>query len=1050
MSKKASKKYFTLANAVLASSFFLPTVLFGAEQITFSQSGPIYTFDPITGSTGGIEITTYGQVISNGANNGIDVNSTTTTDNVVTIDADNLYIFNAINTTGTGSGINISQASASITVNVGSGITSAADGILIAGTNAIIDNTGNITGGSGSASPGSAIEISPLGTNATINNQSGGSLLSGAGAIAPTLLVNGTGLTLTNDGIIDSSGAGGAGTDTISLKANFISLTNEFDGTLTSNASNTAAINIANAGIGGIIINNGSINANNGGNGIAINQNFVSGSISNTGFIEVTSGLGGIGVFINADFTTFTNTGTIEATQAGDFAVVFKGGNTTGTFINSGSILANNNPAITLAGTFSSFNNSGIIQSTATTAIIANGGANGSLVNSSSISGSGGNTIDLSSGNLISLTNNGGTITGNVLLAGGGGTVLNMNKGTIAGTVTSSATPSILNLNGGNITGAVTLGNTNGNIVNLSGSSLQALNGGNGNDTFYVYGGSFTSLNGIAGNDILNINASLSTSAPISNIPTINVNNAGTVFTTSGPITGLTTMNVNQGASLNANENLNVGGVLTNNGNVAVNLGDTITTSSFIQNAGASFSPAISASGESGLIHVGPGGATLAANSTIMPNFGPLIPAGTIFDIIEATGGTIIDNATVVTNSAVVTFISNVVGGPILELTTFRNSFTSLASTANTKALAGSLDAISLQPINTINPDLVYLFSQLEHLPTSLAVEQALETLLPPLNYSEIAAAHLSMDSVFNTVGKRFEKRRHKSSGLNAGDLIEIPTGSWFNVFGANLNQDELDNIAGYNAKAAGAVLGSDWDICDFFGFGISASYARIHTLDKAFTPKDQLISSYQGTLYGWFEPKPNWFIDAMLGGVAHRYLSFHHIAVAEFNNTAIAKFNGQQYGGQIDLGYALLNNQYYLAPLIRAKYTHLALDSYDENELGGIGLAVQGQAYDEFTVGAGLRIATDISFNRIRYLPEVSALLLHDLVNDGQQSIAAFSGGGPSFATNGLTPGSTIFDLGLSLNIMQKDAVFTVKYDGQIREKFISNAAFLQVYYYW
>jgi outer membrane autotransporter protein len=437
----------------------------------------------------------------------------------------------------------------------------------------------------------------------------------------------------------------------------------------------------------------------------------------------------------------------------------------------------------------------------------------------------------------------------------------------------------------------------------------------------------------------------------------------------------------------------------------------------------------------------------------IVPIFGPLIQNGTTFDIIRATGGgTITDNSTVPTNSAVISFTNSVVGTNILRLTTLRNSFTSLASTANTQSLGGALDAISQQSLASINPDIFALFNQLEMIPTQLAVDQALESLLPPLNYSEVAGAHMSMDAVFSTVVKRFAKGdRHQHYGYNAGDYCHGgPTGNWVNVLAANQNQDELNGIDGYKARAAGFIVGSDWDICDFYGIGVSASFARVHTTDKAVAPKDQLINSYQGTLYGWFEPVENWYIDWMLAGAALKYHTFHHIAVGNVVNTAISDFNGHQYGGQVDVGYVFANNGYYISPLMRLKYTHLALDSYEEKEMGGVGLSVQGQDYDEFTFGAGARVATQFTCQQVNYIPEISALILHDFANDGQTSIAAFSGGGPNFTTNGLIPGSTIVDLSAAMIVQQNRAVWMMKYDAQLREKFVSNTLFLEGYYYW
>lgn len=742
-------------------------------------------------------------------------------------------------------------------------------------------------------------------------------------------------------------------------------------------------------------------------------------------------------VLVNGTGLTLTNSGIINGTAPGAVGV----------------------NAIVLNASFNSITNlaDGVITTSpaGVTTILAANNITGSIINSGDILGIGGNAIDLASAGAninVPITQNGGTITGNILVSSlGGVNAFTMNSGIVDGNVndTNAAIANTLNLLGGQIFGNVLLG-SHGDTVNLGGTTLQAITGGAGADTINVTGGLFTSLTGGGGADILNINAPFSTNASITAIPTINVNNLGTVFTINSPMP-FTALNVNSGASLIAYANLTggAGSVLTNNGTVVITPGNAISTNTFTQNAGGTYSPVLTATGPNGVLNVATA-ATLNANSFIAPLFGPLIPNGSTFNVINSAGA-LVDNATLVNNSAVVTFTSNIVG-TFLQLTANRNSLDSLASNANTHAVARVLDVISHQPISTVDPDLLNLFNQLDHLPTSDAVNQALQSLLPPLNYSEIGGALLSMTNVFNTVGTRFEiVHRARPLGFNSGDIgYDPPTGTWIKLFASTLNQNEMSGIDGYDATAVGGIIGTEWDICDFFGIGFAASYAAVELRDKAFIPKDQHLSSYQGTFYGWYEPIPNWFVDTILSGAGNHYQSYHHIAVGNLVNTAIGDFDGSQFAGQVDFGYAMIQDRYYFSPLVRMRYSYIELDSYSEKTLGGLDLAVQEQVYHEFLIGLGARAAAQFIFCDIIYTPEASAFILYDIENDGQQSIATFTGGGPAFATNGLIPNPTMFDLGLSLNAEQNNAIFTLKYDFQTREKMINNTLSLQGYYYW
>ena len=73
-----------------------------------------------------------------------------------------------------------------------------------------------------------------------------------------------------------------------------------------------------------------------------------------------------------------------------------------------------------------------------------------------------------------------------------------------------------------------------------------------------------------------------------------------------------------------------------------------------------------------------------------------------------------------------------------------------------------------------------------------------------------------------------------------------------------------------------------------------------------------------------------------------------------------------------------------------------------------------------------------------------------YDFNQPHQQALANWVGS-PSFITGALTPGRTVFDLGLGLKAkVWEHSVLSVKYDLELRNQFFGNAGYLQYFYSW
>lgn len=980
----------------------------------------------------------------------------------IRVDDTNRFIVNSgtIQTTGFfAEGINIRPggSNASIINAPGGTISSPfSDTIFVEAPDLSFSNFGVIQGSTG-------FFVETGGNNATITNELGGNINTTATSIF--IDINAPGFSLFNSGTIASTINGGA----VVIDSDFITITNYGSGILSS--VNGYGIQIG-FPISGDIQNSGLItSASAASAGIGIESPF-DGSITNNpgGIIQTTAPITAA-ISIDNPMINISNASVIQATDPTSNAILISASMSDSiTNLSTGVMISKSAPTITDLYVNNVSITRGIINY-------------GNIINQTF----GNVAIDLQSktGILIPFTQNGGEIAGEVLLASGGGNVFVMNGGTLDFSVTAANVASTLELNDGVVKGAV--------------------NGGTANDIFNVTGGTFGSLNGGGGADTLNVNATYANAGPIINVQTININNAGTVFTLNQPITGLNNqLTINPRTALVDNANISgIGGKIENNGlfrtattpTISLTGGSfnnndgslfvldstatvTVNASAFTDNPGSNFVVRIANPTTYGkLIANVPGvdNVSFAAGSFISPRIAGFIPQGSTFNIVTDTGigGTIEDNSTLIQPSLLVYFIKDLIAGDtILQLKANRNSFSVFSSTEVTEGIAAALDILA-QGNGPANQNLLNLLSQFDLLTTQEAIEEGMQSLIPPFNNGLIAGSRIGMNSVFEGVLDRIQQvhlmqcqrrpyhcRLHNydpylifpGTGINYGDWYENGS-AWGRVVGANINQNSIRNVPGYKGNVIGGVVGLDAGVNDCTTLGLAASYTKVSIDDRAANEKNEAISSWQATGYSGFEFMHGFFLDAMFGLASNHTQINRKIHVNTLETAAIGEFNGAQYGAQSDLCWSFIENPaYYITPFARVKYIHLNLKDYTETGAADLSLMVTQQNSKELMGGLGFRIgATFETHNRIWVPAEFTAMLARDFINDGEQTIATFLAGGPAFATNGVIPGKNILALGVGLNGIFPDyATFSLKYNAELRHKYMSNVAYLQYLIEW
>ncbi len=1101
-------------NIQITNTGFVDTTLPGVNNgdgILVNSQNAVITLDPANINANAISAVNNGITITAGNNAAITVGSGTTkitaTKSGIQVDSNTVNINNAGTINGA-PGIEVTANGATFTlVNQATGSIGIVpnQAITLNGAGAKINNAGSIAGLGG---------INIGGQNATIVNQISTSAITGiiSGTTLPAIAANATGLQLTNSGVIQGTAAGG---DAIQLNQDFNGITNNTGGIISSNLN--SGINIT-AGISGDIQNSGIIETSAVGGltaGISIGGNYI-GTINNNagGIIQTLSGTGNAdAIGVTGSFGVINNSGSILAVAGAgnDNAITIFPGSTTGIINNSGNILSQNNSTILLNGNITQINNNsgGTIAALGNASAIVADAAGVTLVNginnSGTISSGGGQAIDLQSGGAainIKLTQTAGTIDGDVLLASAGGNIFDMNGGTITGNVfTSPLANSTLNLNGGTIAGNLTLQSAAGNTVNIAGTALNTVTTSPGADIFNLTGGTFNTITGGVG-DILNVKATYSTSGDIIDVPTVNVT-AGT-FSVNDKLTGFTNLNVGPNASMVVNSNT-VTGVLANvivNGNssISVTSGNQLDTgggditlnnggvlnlansavqtgalaNTFTANAGGVYGVTIEGPGNFGKMAL-TGNADLKAGSYIATQLGTsgtFIPMGTQFDIIT-TAGMITDASTLnQPGSLTVSFVKSLeAGDTILRLTSQRSGYSPFANSDSSQGVAGALDVIAAQ--GTTNPQLLAVLGQLDLITNPSTLQTELESLAPPVNYSLIAATHVSMDQMFRSLRRRIEDMRYlktlgaesyqiigpdnmedrnSGSGYSYGDSIHAPAsqGAWVQGYGTVLDQRRRHQVDGYLGDATGFAIGMDWGQQGAL-VGGALNFTQAHMVGKTEDENVQNIQSVQGSVYSWIDLTDDIYVDTIAGFAMHHYKTRRNMGIGTFTTSAFGDFYGVHYGVQSEIGYAFLFDYLTVSPMTRLRYTRMSIDDYSESGAGGVSLTVQNTGLNEGVVGVGIRALGKIEYAQAIYAPELSFMLAYDFYGEGENTTSRFLGDGPMFQTIGIKPAQTMMLIDAGINVHTYDSyIFTVKGELDLRDHFYGYSGWVNLYRSW
>lgn len=772
------------------------------------------------------------------------------------------------------------------------------------------------------------------------------------------------------------------------ITANFTGETLAISGGITGGASETVNVNFA------------------GGSTITLSGAATSGvdtaAISGNTTVTTNQNFGATNITVASGSTLATTANTVTGAIANSGTLQLGGGSVTGDVTGTGLLDVNTTGTVT----------GSITQGTADIAAVTLNQATGGTYNVG--------TTTFSADGTLAFDNAARTVTGNFTNATDAeGTI------TIADGTNTTAFVGNLGASTSNSLKALTVAGGSANVVTTTGNLYVDAITLNDADTLSFIGTSAQTVSGTITDGILNVGDGTK----------------ATDVTFSGVISSAVTQNVQAAATARYNANATFTGAYTNAGATHVGSGATLTAASLTDSGGTFVLGVADSDGtltaaDFGQISVG--AAALDTDDVTISVTGVIGLA----DDLDIAGAATFDEAKVlVDNSALYVFTVDATHN--IDVT--QASTASITNNAAKKATADNLLAV------TATGELL----QVQNAFVSAGSADV-------NNVLEAAASDVSAGAVVGGVqvaGHTTSVNNQRLAALRSGDETGMSAGqmmsglkAWIQGFGATGEQDERDNVSGYDVDSVGFALGLDTEnVAEDLTVGVSVAYANTDVESDAISNAETEIDSYQIALYGDYDLSNTAFITAQLA-----YMWSDNETTRNPGGVSSLVANGD-YDSDTFIANATLGNDYHmghgslvLTPSVSANYVHYSADSYTETGAGTANLSVNSDSMNIFELGLGVN--AEWSFEQANgswFKPSVGVGVRHDLIGDEYQATNQFAGSTTSFEVEGYDPAQTTFDAGVGFKYYTTDSwTISADYNYEFKSDFDSHAGVVKASY--
>jgi len=300
-----------------------------------------------------------------------------------------------------------------------------------------------------------------------------------------------------------------------------------------------------------------------------------------------------------------------------------------------------------------------------------------------------------------------------------------------------------------------------------------------------------------------------------------------------------------------------------------------------------------------------------------------------------------------------------------------------------------------------------------------------------PLMAGAFSQATYSTQRALNQI---VQSRMDSGLGLARGEEFIGTDQFWMKPYGSWSNQNDQAGVSGYKASSGGIVLGVDkeYSINSRLGAMLAIDNTNI-TSNSTAAPNSGVVNNYQMGLYGTYKLDPTLHVNyqADMGinqNKGTRNINFIQSASASSNYYSYSAHAGTGISKQMPIAEGTT-----FIPSVRVDYFGMQANGYTETGASsGLNLNVNQQTYQELMTTADLRLDQALT-------PKSKIVINggagYDSMNKQTQINSVFTGGGPTFATNGLQTSPMLYHAGVGFVGTDKNGIeYSVRYDNQFK----------------
>jgi outer membrane autotransporter protein len=358
------------------------------------------------------------------------------------------------------------------------------------------------------------------------------------------------------------------------------------------------------------------------------------------------------------------------------------------------------------------------------------------------------------------------------------------------------------------------------------------------------------------------------------------------------------------------------------------------------------------------------------------------------------------------------------------------------------KSLIGAATALdSVIDSGNASPEMQEIIDRLRSFGTEREVSDAVSETLP----LQTGGMSQSIRNSLRGSNRIIQARQEGQHGRSSGDEFFGDQHAWFKPFGSWTNQDDRNGVSGFDANTYGMVFGADAEISDTNRLGVAFSYARSNIDSNSNVAKQTAdVNSYQLALYGSHNFSDATDLNFQFDLGKHDNEGLRDITFA----STTAKSDYTSWSAHLGAGLAhtfTLSDKTSLTPSVRADYTRIRDESYNETGAGGLNLRVNSNTTEELVLGVDSKLAHSLT-DSATFTANLG--LGYDVINEQASLTSAFAGAPTlSFTTKGLDPSPWLMRGGLGIVSKATETVeISARYDIEARKDFDNQTASVKV----